>query len=118
MITAEVIKENDELSIKLIGNFKVPYWMNINYNIKEEIVNGFVILKCRPMVMTVTQPIVEKTPMGIMTRTRTFNMDKCFYFDIPYKSLLIDESTDMNEIVKELELEEYVVEQITEGVNE
>lgn len=102
-----VEKRDNKLVVVIPNIYKEPYWLDNMYKyghkeqkyIKEE--DGTIIIECRNSVVTISKPIIQQTPMGTIQTTQTIR-ENWVYFDIPYKSLLVEDGDD---ITDELELE-------------
>ena len=103
----KVEKRNNKLVVVIPTTYKEPYWLDNMYKyghkepkyIKEE--DGTIIVECRDTDVTITKPVIQQTPMGTIQTMQTIK-EKWVYFDIPYKSILVEEGDD---ITDELELE-------------
>lgn len=110
-MTVKVEKRNNKLVVVIPNTYKEPYWLDSMYKyghkepkyIKEE--DGTIIVECRNIVVTITKPIIQQTPMGSIQTTQTIR-ENWTYFDIPYKSILVDDGDDITSELG-LELKEY-----------
>lgn len=111
----KVEKRNDKLVVVIPNTYKEPYWLDNMYKygykepryIKEE--DGTIIVECRDTDVTITRPIIQQTPVGTIQTMQAIK-EKWVYFDIPYKSILVEDGDDItDELELELKEEEPVV---------
>lgn len=101
-----VEKRNNKLVVIIPNTYEQPLWLDNMYKyghkepkyIVEE--DGTIIVECRDSVVSITKPIIQQTPMGTIQTTQTIR-ENWVYFDIPYKSILVEEGDD---ITNELDL--------------
>lgn len=92
-ITVE--KVNDVMSVKITSEYKKPWWLDtMYYGRYTEQEDGTLVIPCRTCNVTITKPIVMKTPMGMAQSSKTY-VENWTYFDVPQLSLLVDEGCNL-----------------------
>jgi len=96
-MTIKVEKRNNKLVVVIPNTYKEPYWLdNIykyghkepKYVIEED---GTIVIECRDAPVTITKPIVQQTPVGVVQTIQTIN-ENWVYFDVPELSILVNEN--------------------------
>ena len=98
---------NGVLSVILPPEYKEPYWLDFMYKnkyTKKE--DGSIIIPCRMCNVTITKPVVQQSPMGMIQTQQSF-IEQWYYFDVPQVSALVKEGEDLLESwsVDKLQLE-------------
>lgn len=111
----KVEKRNNKLVVIIPNTYKEPYWLDNMYKyghkepkyIREE--DGTLVIECRDTPVVITRPIIQQTPVGVI-QTKQSITENWVYFDIPYKSILVEDGDDItDELELELKEEEPVV---------
>lgn len=106
---------NGVLSVVIPSEYKEPYWLDFMYKnkyIKKE--DGSIIIPCRLCNVTITKPVVQQSPMGMIQTQQSF-VEQWYYFDVPQVSALVKEGEDLLESwsVDKLQLELKETQQIS-----
>lgn len=115
-MTIKVENYNGVLSVVIPPEYKEPYWLDFMYKgkyTKKE--DGSIIIPCRLCNVTITKPIMQKSPMGMIQTQQSF-IEQWYYFDVPQVSALVKEGEDLLEswTVDKLHLELKETQQIPE----
>jgi len=115
----KVKKINDKLCVVLTPEYKEPYWLDFMYKEKyTKMDDGSIIIPCRECNVTITKPIVQQSPMG-MIQTHQSYVEIWNYFDVPEVSALVkdgDNLLDSWTLEKlKIELKEVITNETKEG---
>ena len=115
-MTIKAENYNGVLSVVIPPEYKEPYWLNFMYKgkyTKKE--DGSIIIPCRLCNVTITKPVVQQSPMGMIQTQQSF-VEQWYYFDVPQVSALVKEGEDLLEswAVEKLQLELKETQQIPE----
>ena len=103
----KVEKINEALVVKIPPEYKKPWWVeNMYYGRYTELDDGTIIIPCRPCNVTITKPVYQQTPMGMM-QTKQSYIENWIYFDVPELSLIVKEGEDLLDTwkIEDLKLE-------------
>lgn len=98
---------NGVLSVVIPPEYKEPSWLSYMYNNRYTIrIDGSIVIPCRNCNVTITKPVIQQTPMGVMQSTQT-TVENWVYFDVPHLSILVEDGVDLLEhwSLDELKLE-------------
>ena len=106
-MSIKVENYNGILSVVIPPEYKEPYWLDFMYKhkyTKKE--DGSIIIPCRLCNVTITKPVVQQSPMGMIQTQQSF-VEQWYYFDVPQVSVLVKEGEDLLESwsVDKLQLE-------------
>lgn len=102
----KVVNKNNNLIVNIpLDVYEEPWWVKTIYVGKYIIVDNILELQCRNTTVTITKPVLVKTPMGTMQQMQSFS-EQWVYFDMPGKSILVEDGDDITNEVVDIKLVE------------